>query len=689
VITFGGRPNTLQLAIRGISENDPTQLAAERPIAVYVDGVYIARGNGMDTEIFDIERMEILRGPQGTLFGRNAEGGALNITTRKPKGEFGFKQELEASDLDEYKSRTVIDTPEWNGLAASLAYLHREANGWINNPGGTEDFNWQDKNAYRLALQYNVGDVVVDYAYDNSDTDYMHNLNVLVRKPATSINPEPAGYYRRDNSFVGTLGPIQNTRNRGHSLGVEWNIDDALTFRSITGYRNLNDDNMSTGTGAQAFVPGPAFGLPATTAMTDSNGFAKAKQSQWSQEFQLIGEADRLDWQVGALYFHEEGNNVAASRFGAMYTGCTPGVYGATCGVATPIPYSGVLPANRTQTEVDTDSYGIYAQGTWTPNILEDRLAVTLGLRYGRDEKDIHRAWQTGAAVDVGTVATSERVDPALTVAYELMDDTSVYLRYSTAYRGGGVSVRQIQSFTPYEEEELESVELGLKSQFWDNRARLNAAAFYTEVDGLQLPVQQICFVPGTTIPLCGSSSTIIFNVEGTSRLSGFEMDASVLVMDGLTLSLDYNYLDNSLPMVRDGNNLRQPALSSAPRHSWAVKLDYDFEPFSFGQLNAHIDVTDSSEYCFNVFSCYEDQVLIAANTKPVHGGDDNRLVNARLTLSDIPVSNYGTLEAALWAKNLTDEEYLNFGYVIAGSSASIGHYGDPRSVGVTLTYQY
>ena len=141
VVQFAGRPNAIQFGIRGITESDPTQLTQERPVAIYVDGIYVARGNGMDTEVFDIERLEVLRGPQGTLFGRNAEGGALNITTRKPKGEFGFKQELEASTLDEYKSRSVIDTPEWNGLSANLSYLHRQANGGVNNPGGVRDYN--------------------------------------------------------------------------------------------------------------------------------------------------------------------------------------------------------------------------------------------------------------------------------------------------------------------------------------------------------------------------------------------------------------------------------------------------------------------------------------------------------------------------------------------------------------------
>ncbi|EEF24100.1 conserved hypothetical protein, partial [Ricinus communis] len=300
VVQFAGRPNAIQLGIRGITESDPTQLTQERPVAVYVDGVYVARGNGMDTEVFDVERMEVLRGPQGTLFGRNAEGGALNITTRKPKGEFGFKQELEATTLDEYKSRTLIDSPEWNGLSASLGYLHRQANGWVNNPADNRDYNWQNKNAYRLALEYKTGDVTVDYAYDHSNVDYMQNYNVLQHKPPNALTPQPVGDGRQDNAYIGSLQPVQNTENDGHNLTIEWNANDELTAKSITGYRNLKDNNSAGAETENAFVPVALAGSPrvfsptptaaSVVALTDFQSSAITRQNQLSQEFQLIGD---------------------------------------------------------------------------------------------------------------------------------------------------------------------------------------------------------------------------------------------------------------------------------------------------------------------------------------------------------------------------------------------------------------
>jgi iron complex outermembrane receptor protein len=269
-----------------------------------------------------------------------------------------------------------------------------------------------------------------------------------------------------------------------------------------------------------------------------------------------------------------------------------------------------------------------------------------------------------------------------------------VYTRYSTAYRGGGVNVREINTFSPYQEEQIAATEVGLKSVFWDNRARVNAAAFYNEIDQFVVPVQQTdCGAQN-----CSTGNVKSVNAPGTARMHGFELDSSVLVVDGLTLSVAYTYLDNSIPAVPYQENantpvfLRQPALSSAPRNSWAVNLDYVFEPFSFGQLDAHIDVTDSDQFCFNTFSCKPDALMLRDDIAGVHGGDDNRLINARLTLSDIALGGAGSLQAALWVKNLTDEEYLNFGYTAPspiGGNNTVAQYGEPRSVGVTLTYQY
>lgn len=693
VAPFSGRPGQLLIAVRGIAASDPAQLTAEPPNALYIDGVYIARGVGIDTDLFDLERMEILRGPQGTLFGRNAMGGALNLITRRPTGVFGFKQILEGSNLDTYRAKTVVNTPEVGGLSARFDYLHYYADGWIDNPkAGQKDYNWQEKDGYRIALAYQATDtLVVDYTYDQMESDYVQNLNVLVNKPATVVPGTPflltpTFDSRRERAWIGLMFPTPSYKVSGHNLTLTWDIDDGLTFKSISSYRDLRDDNYSPQAGAAAFVPAGTFGPQQSYPLSGSISTALTEQDQWSQEFQLIGETEQVEWQGGVLYFHEDGTFTANSGFNIGYIGGV-GPFGAG---ATPVGIDPFWVNSITATSVDSDSLGIYGQATWTPNLLDERLHLTLGLRYGRDEKDVHRSLQSNQPVNINASPTAERVDPAVTIAYDLADSVSTYLRYSTAYRGGGVSVRELGRFTPYDPEEVKNVEWGVKSEFWDRRARLNMAAFYNEIDGMQTAFQQTTGCPGA----CNQANTILANLDRTARLSGVELDGSVLLFEGLTLSVGYTYLDDDMPMVVNPETptARREEIyrAQAPQHAWSVNVDYEFPPFPFGMLAAHIDVADTSPYCFTSRGC-KDAVLSTGPIVGVEGGDDNRLVNARLTLSNIPLADVGSLQAALWVKNLTDAEWGNFGFSAPGAltNTSTVQYGEPRSVGLTLTYEY
>jgi iron complex outermembrane receptor protein len=688
VAPYAGRPGQLLIAMRGIAASDPLQLTAEPSNALYIDGVYIARQVGIDTDLFDLERMEILRGPQGTLFGRNAMGGALSLITQKPTGEFGFKQLLEGSDLDVYRSKTVINTPSIGGLSARFDYLRGWTDGWIKNPmAGQKDFNWQEKEGYRIALQLQATDALTaDYAYDYLESDYTQNLNVLEAKPATSPLQTPVLRGRQERAWIGMAFPTSYYEAKGHNLTLTWDINDSLAFKSISSYRELLEDNYSPQAGAAAFVPANIFGPSQTFPLSGSVSTALTEQEQWSQEFQLIGDTEQLEWQAGILYFHEEGSFAANGGFNIGYLG---GVGPMGVG-STPVGIEPFWLTTPTVTEIDTDSLGIYGQATWTPQILDQRLHLTLGLRYGRDEKTAIRTRQSGQPVNFSATPTEERVDPALTLAFDLADSVSAYVRYSTAYRGGGVSVREVGRFSPYAEEELETVELGLKSEFWDRRARLNAALFYNELDGMQMPFQQTTGCPG----VCSQANTIIANLDRTARLSGFELDGSLLLLDGLTLTFAYTHLDDDMPLAV---NPETPTAAreeiyrpQAPRHAWSVSLDYEFLPFSFGTLDAHIDVSDTSSYCLTVRGC-EDDIISTGPITGVQGGKDNRVVNARLTLSDIPMGGVGNLKAALWGKNLTDAESRLFGFTAPGAltNTSVVHFSDPRSVGMTLTYEY
>src|SRR5690606_29847275 len=434
VMSFAGRPGLLTMSIRGVSEADATQLAIERPLALYVDGVYMSRTNMQDTELLTLERIEVLRGPQGTLFGRNAEGGAVSIITQKPRGEFGIRQELEASTLDDNRAKTILDLPAVGGLSSRLVYVKHHNAGWTGNPDPqTEDFGYSDKDGYRLALQYQgVDDVLVDYAYDNSQVDYNTSYYTMYGKGSVynstfgvvipNPNPRAIDDGRQEQAWVGTRYPMSSNDSSGHTLNIEWFINDTLTFKSISGYREFTEASFANDSGSQAVQPagGGAF-LAGITASS------LTEADQWSQEFQLIGETDTIDWQVGVLYFHEDGYYQDYTAFTLRYPTLA----------SAPVPFALDTPIARTL-NVDTDSYGAYAQATWTPEILDSRLHLTAGAHYSNDDKFVERNFPDGLT----TNPKESRFDPAVTVAYDFLDELSGYLRWGTAYRGGGAAMR-------------------------------------------------------------------------------------------------------------------------------------------------------------------------------------------------------------------------------------------------------
>src|SRR5690606_5245482 len=235
-----------------------------------------------------------------------------------------------------------------------------------------------------------------------------------------------------------------------------------------------------------------------------------------------------------------------------------------------------------------------------------------------------------------------------------------------------------------FESEEMVTTEVGLKAQFWDNRARINAAWFYSEIDNLQQNFQQSCTG-------CTASNSLYTNLEETAELSGAELDASVLLVEGLTLSVAYTYLDDDLPSaVNPSSGLSENLVrGQAPSNAWSVNIDYEFAPFSFGTLALHADITDSSEYCFSTSFCEDETLPDGSNRVGGKGGEDNQLIGARATLSEIHLGNAGTLQVALWGKNLTDAEPIVFGFGVPDANNTIAVYGEPRSYGATVVYEY
>ena len=385
------------------------------------------------------------------------------------------------------------------------------------------------------------------------------------------------------------------------------------------------------------------------------------EQDQWSQELQVIGAADRIEWVVGLYYFEENVQDASQDLFSLSIDFLN--------GTVTPVIPPTTFDSLEEQADVplrtvdaNAKSRAVYGHVTWTPPVLNDRLQVDIGLRYTNDERKGNRSGPGTASFSLNT----DEVDPSIAIIYDWTDSISTYAKWITAYKAGGVSPRSA-SFLPYLEEEAETFEIGLKSEFWDRRARLNAALFATDFDGLQ-----INFSDPVNLRVVET-----INAANTAQIDGFEIDLTVIPVPGLVVGLSYTYLDGDMPLQPNplaGGALERFSLVQTPDHAGAVTVDYTFQPWAFGTMTAHLDVTSTDRYAFIAASI--DEEFFDAHT----------LVNARLTLDDIPLGRAGSLALSVWGRNLTDEAFLVLGFPI-GPAGKTQAFGTPRTVGFTLSY--
>ncbi len=652
VMPNGNTTSNLVVAIRGNAPGDPTEVTRDPAVAIYLDGVYLARSHGLGMDLVDLERIEVLRGPQGTLFGRNSIGGAVSLVSKKPTGKFGFRQSVDVGRFDELRSVTRIDLPTIAGVNAKLDFVHSERDGWVNNTApGEADYTEYTKDGGRLAIHWPASDsFTLDYSFDFSDAETAQNYFQFYADRIGVFGDEPDR--RSETRLPAQLEPSVSDQ-QGHSLIVSWNQSENLTIESISGYRKLEDISNNNYLGTLYF-----------------NGLSDASvtdQDQLSQEFQLIGTHERLKWAAGIYYLKEDLSKTLQDSFTLDIFGLFGG--GPLSQITPPTTFDALasgdfLPPRIVHSEAR--STAVYGQATWTPAVLDDALRLTLGLRYTEDERSATR-FETALSI---SDQDSEHVDTTAAVEYEWNDSVSTYAKWSTGYKAGGVNTRSV-SFMPFEEETADTIEIGLKSEFWERRARFNIAAFMTDYDDLQLD-----FIDPV-------NPTILETINAARKVDvdGLEFDLTVAPLEGLRIGASYSYLDGDMPLQPNplaGGVLQQFFVPQAPKHAGALTLDYRFEPWRFGTLSAHISMTSTDDYFYT----------------PIVGEqrtDSYTLFNARLTLADIALGpDGGTLKVSAWAENLTDEEYVVIAFPIGDPAVSIAQaFGDPRTLGVNVTYEF
>jgi iron complex outermembrane receptor protein len=716
-----GNTSNLTLSIRGMSISDIT-LAGEPSIGVYLDGAYLSRVTGMAFDIVDLERIEVLRGPQGTLFGRNTIGGAINAISQKPRGEPAFKAGVSFGNKDHRRFSLSVDTPSMGNFSAKLSFLRTESGGEVESLYDGSKLGDSEANGGRVALRWKPGDAfVADYSFDISRSESNHSATQVQAIRATVANPASplygGAYYSNAAALpggaslgyehrvpIGTSGKNSSADVSGHTLTLDWTASPDLTVKSISAYRDY--EGLSRPEFAVYRAPadgslcagGPGAGYNILTGVcanpvpggTLVPAFQSVKidqqQHQFTQEIQFIGRTlnDRLSYTTGLYYFEEQGRDINPQRLV----------------ISAPLVASGINPAliapNRGKSWIqdlpyfrystDNDAYAAYGDFTYGVN---DRLDVGIGLRYSKDNK--HTILTNTLSNVLQTVEAKNSWDtlkPAATVSYRWSDQLNTYAKLVTGYRAGGHSVRvtRPQDFQiPYNAENVISYELGWKADLLGNSLRFNGALFYGDYDDQQVTA----LLPGS-----GGAASATLNA-GKSTVSGVELEATWLAAPGLRLSASYAYLDVNFkefltsrvdpvtafpnnPVPGQNTDISDIAVPTyAPEHSASLAAEYEFERLSFGTLTLRADAGYESEV-------YASPMLVLYTASKAH-----TLVNARATLSDVGFGGDGNLSIALWGKNLTNSKYIEFGADFGTLGFAAAKYGDTRSYGIGLTYTF
>ena len=541
-----GLGNSARVFLRGVGE-DQAQFNADPAVGIYVDGVYYARTNGALFDFLDVERVEVLRGPQGTLYGRNTPGGAINVITRRPGPDFALRADVTYGRFNNLEGRATVNVPVTEGLAASFSLLGRQRDGISYSTALGRDVGRRKIVSARGAIAYDaIPNLKLlftgDRTWDESDTAI----------PTSNFSGLPADLFLN----AGSPDPFGSFRSSGIALNASLSLGD-VTLGSITAYRDL-----------------------AQRAVLDNDGEARlysgfesdAKQRQFSQELTASFDTERFKGIVGAYLFHEDND------YGALT------LIGSRANAATRIA--------RPDTSFQrTRSYAIFGQATYT---LVDALDVTLGGRYTWDSKNF-----TNSQPAVSAVFAAQRdwqnFSPKIGLNYRVNDQAFVFASYSQGYKAGGFNRSNVRivAETPYNQERVKSFEVGIKTDLLNRRLRLNLSLFSNDYQNLQLS----SFDPAT-------GTTRRFNAA-EAKTRGIELEASARPARGLELFGTFAYLDASYDRFLDlvggvVTDVSARKLKGAPEYQASGGFTFDHD-MGWGNLLLNAQASYRSSQFTNV----------------------------------------------------------------------------------------
>lgn len=641
--------------IRGIGAqvlsagNDPSS-------TVHLDGVYNPRPSAVLAEFLDVERVEVLRGPQGTLYGRNSVGGTINVISKMPTPETEISLNVEAGN---YGSNRIWGTA--NGtlvedkLLGRIALSRRATDGYLKNLVNGKDFGEEDVFAARGALAWTLSDSVnlvlrFDHTDSDGDGDPMKNIGIGADPADAADATLPPINALPDGGFYDVTVDADNNREQkdsGFSAELTWETDH-LTLKSLTGYRKHSADIIND-------LDATSAPIAVDTILVDSK--------QFSQEIQLTSRNEgRINWLAAAFYLQEDSELYVTSDFNPNQTIAGGSFFGLGEDQA-------ILVADQ---DNQTDVYALFGELYVD---LTDQLKFTLGLRYSNEEKTMH----DGTVVpfvyvpagdmpvfNLDSLKVSESWDdwtPKATLEYTPSETVMLYATYSEGFKSGGFNLRfGSPDADPFDPESVKSYEVGSKMTFFDERLRTNLSIFHADYTDQQI---QVAF----TNPNTGLTEVQTRNA-GESRYRGMELETQAIPFENALVSLSVAWLDGEFEEFNTLSTGDLDGFTTPDSPEWSIALlgRYSYPIENLGELTFQADYLWRDDNTQRPNALVENQHVI----------DSYSLLNARMTLE----ADSGWY-LSIWGKNLTNEEYVHTEW--EGSFAVARQYiAPPRTYGVT-----
>lgn len=645
-----GSNSSVNIFIRGVGQPDALQ-TFDPAVGIYLDDVYMSRIQGAMFKLYDIERIEILRGPQGTLYGKNTPGGAIRLVTRNPGDEIEVAANLTLGDYDRVQASAYMSGPLTENFSLGLSVLHDQRDGFVTDPLDGREYNDEYTTVARVKGVWDTSDSVqIVFSADVTREDVALTLG-RAEAPLTSIDfvtgplvrfvPEPGEWNFDSSTGLGDAGG-QEVDHWGGNVTVNWDISDALSFKSITAYRELE---------TASFID-----IDATT-LELGDVFVGLNQDQFSQEFQLLGDnGGNISWVAGAYYLKE---NVPSTQ----------------AAFADDFLLFGGVPVSFLRTiedDLQTTSYAAFGQVDWA---FAEAWNLGLGIRYTKEDKDYFRTTSTfsnilGNADPAFEFNDSDSWDdwtPTLTLDYALSDGVNLYGRLAKGFKSGGFNGRansaaDVSTFDP---ETVWTAEIGAKTIMADGRLQANYAIFQSQYDDFQARVS------------VGDGVDFRFPVLNAAELdiTGAEVEIAWLATDALQLTAQVGYLDTEYGA---GGFFGSDGIEDEPA----------FAPEWTGRLGAiyTVDLSGGSAIRFGADGNYRDAMFLSVENVAPLTEDDYWLFNGFVswTSSD----QHWTVTAAM--KNATDEVYKVEGQEFRSvGNIQTAYYGDPRTWTVALDYRF